>query len=381
MRTFSLVAILCALSMALCVQQQVRQQRGPQSEQHWRQQSEQLPQRSAGVAQQVESGQLAEPVVAPPFQPPDNLRISGPHTHENLAVFLVHGDSRDGGIEILTLQKALEAKLVVLHETSRVQQLEIENLTPDKAVFIQAGDIVRGGKQDRILAIDLIIEPGSGRVAISSFCVERGRWTRRGSESTGRFSSSSNYAASNGLKLAVKQSRQQGEVWSRVARDQKRLGDNLGTTVISGESASSLELTLENKKLQATAAEYTGKLSGVLESKNSVVGVVFAINGKTYGADTYASGRLFHSLWPKLLEAAAIEAIASRNEPKADTLPTQADVQAFLSSLATAKSASRRVSKRLLAVTRETEGCVLFETLETNADGSETCIHRSYVRK
>src|SRR5438309_860922 len=102
--------------------------------------------------------------------------ISEPITCLNLAVYLIHGEDVIPGKSFLTLQEALENNKIVLHETGTVAQLTIENVSRDTEVFIQSGDIVKGGRQDRVIAYDLIVPPQSGRVPINSFCVEAGRW-------------------------------------------------------------------------------------------------------------------------------------------------------------------------------------------------------------
>src|SRR5262249_44051686 len=144
---------------------------------------------------------------------------------------------------------------------------------------------------------------------LSSFCVESGRWSQRGQESAGHFSNSNDQLATKELKLAAKYRNQQAEVWNRVAQAQEKLATNLKSSVKSNESASSLQLTLENKELLQAAGAYTKALSGIIEGDQDVIGYAFAINGKLNSADIYASSALFRKLWPKLLKAAAIEAI------------------------------------------------------------------------
>src|SRR5262249_30441907 len=114
-------------------------------------------------------------------------RISGPYVHENLAVYFVHGSNAARPVPI-TLQEALAKGDVKVIETGRVNELMIENGGGEQ-IFIQAGDIVKGGKQDRVLTVSLVLPPRSGRVPIDSFCVEQGRWSARGSEDQGKFSS------------------------------------------------------------------------------------------------------------------------------------------------------------------------------------------------
>ena len=71
----------------------------------------------------------------------------------------------------LTLEEALTSGVAQVRETSDVNSLEIENLG-DTPVFVQAGEIVKGGKQDRTLMVSLLLPPKSGRVPIASkaFC-------------------------------------------------------------------------------------------------------------------------------------------------------------------------------------------------------------------
>ena len=104
-------------------------------------------------------------------------RVSGPHAHDNLAIYFIHGTSAPGPVP-LTLTEALAKGLVEVVETGSVNELKIENKS-DEEIFIQAGDIVKGGRQDRVLMMSLLLQPGSGQVPIASFCVEAGRWSAR----------------------------------------------------------------------------------------------------------------------------------------------------------------------------------------------------------
>ncbi|MEQ1713626.1 MAG: DUF6569 family protein, partial [Hyphomicrobium sp.] len=128
-------------------------------------------------------------------------RISGPHVHENLAIYFVHGPSAPGAVP-LTLAEALDNAAVEVRETGTVNTLEIEN-TSDHDVYIQSGDIVKGGKQDRVLTMSLLLPPKSGRVPIGSFCVEQGRWAARGKEDVKAFTSAREAMPSREAKLAM----------------------------------------------------------------------------------------------------------------------------------------------------------------------------------
>ena len=168
----------------------------------------------------------------PQEQVSSNYRFSGPYTHENLTVFLVHGKDLTNKT-FLTLQEALEQKKVRVYETKDVNELAIRNLS-NEDVYVQAGDIVRGGAQDRMISVDFIVPPNSGRMPIAAFCVESGRWNKRGNEEAASFSSSENAVALKELKLAAKRENSQQAVWQNVSLAQEKLSRNVGGNVKDG---------------------------------------------------------------------------------------------------------------------------------------------------
>src|SRR5689334_9506118 len=149
-----------------------------------------------------------------------NYRLSGPYTHKNLTVFLIHGKDQTSKT-FLTLQEALAQKKVKVYETKDVNELAIRNLS-NQDIYVQSGDIVRGGDQDRMISMDFIVPPRSGRMPIAAFCVESGRWSKRGNEQSAEFSSSDNSIATKDLKLAAKRERSQEAVWKNVKAAQDK---------------------------------------------------------------------------------------------------------------------------------------------------------------
>src|SRR3984893_1676444 len=124
-------------------------------------------------------------------QEQSDYRLEGPFTQGNLTVFLIHGKDKIKGQAFLTLQEALVQKKVIVRETREVNQLSIENISREE-VYVQSGDIVKGGAQDRMMAVDLILPPHSGKIPIAAFCVENVRWSKRGAEEATVFNLSSN---------------------------------------------------------------------------------------------------------------------------------------------------------------------------------------------
>src|SRR5262245_12463314 len=336
----------------------------------------------------------------------DPVRISGPVTHENLTVYFIHGKSAPGKAP-LTLEEALAKRAVEVRETGNVNQLEIEN-SGNEPVFIQAGDIVKGGQQDRTLMVSLLLPPKSGRIPIASFCVEQGRWSARGKEDVKTFASSSGHVPSRDMKIAMQApakpaepvtnaasaglsggraqnvapragdetSVKQRAVWDGVSRLQKNLADKVGAPVAAPESASSLQLALENKKLVTEQKSYVEALRKAGEASDDVIGYVFAINGQISSGDVYPSNALFRKMWAKLLNAGATEAIGHRNDTPAGPAPTVDAVSGFLAGAEQGTKNEKELTAGLRQETREGEKAYLFETASTKG-----FVHRNYLAK
>jgi hypothetical protein len=342
-------------------------------------------------------------------QVPETNRISGPIVHENLAVYFIHGKSAPGKVP-LTLEEAMASGIVKVRETSNVNQLEIENLGNDE-VFVQSGDIVKGGKQDRTLMVSLLLQPRSGAIPIASFCVEEGRWTARGREDGKNFSTASASVPSRELKLAMKApvpaapppggsnaaalrqrtsggigeaaetGMRQQQVWESVRTTQSKLTGSLGAQVRSVQSASSLQLALENEKLMDAQKGYVKALQAAGEREDDIVGFAFAVNGEINSADVYPSNGLFRKMWTKLLTAGVIEAIGHKNEP-AVAPPSGETVHAFLAAAESGKSNEKALNAGARLETREAEKAFLFETARVSAPSAPVSwVHRNYLAK
>lgn len=345
------------------------------------------------------------------------LKISDPVLHENLAIYLVRGPSASGAVPT-TLEEALLKKSIIVHETGSVSELQIEN-TGDEPVFIQFGDIVKGGRQDRVLTTSLLIPPKSGKVAIGAYCVEQGRWAKRGIEDVTRFSASNAQIFSREAKVAIARApiaadaraaappadrvhptglsgraeieqrirnhaqRQavqhggpssQGEVWRSVSAVQGLLSDKLAAPVASEKSKTSLQLTLENERLKSAQQGFIAALEPKGLEGDDVVGVVLAVNGKIASADIYPSNGLFRKMWPKLIRAAATDAFAHRADG-APVAPNVAEAEAFLADAQNGDVSERPLADIALHQTRQSPNVLAVEA--RTAKGA--WIHRNYL--
>jgi len=108
---------------------------------------------------------------------------------------------------------------------------------------------------------------------------------------------------------------------------------------------------------------YIKHLSKIVESQPDAIGYAFAINGKLNSADVYASRELFARMWPKLLKASAIEAMAERSREKSSAGLDAAAIRAAFADAERGRESSKDVNHRLDVVMRETNKAVLFESI------------------
>jgi ARG/rhodanese/phosphatase superfamily protein len=319
--------------------------------------------------------------------------ISGPHVHENLAVYFVHGPSAPGPVP-LTLQEALAKGSVRVVETGEVNELKVEN-TGDDDVFIQSGDIVKGGQQDRVLTMSFVLPPKSGEVGLAAFCVEHGRWSARGTEDVKAFASATEAMPSRKAKLAMRAPREatvaanvagdsassdtytrQQEVWASVASTQGKLSENLSAAVAAPSSETSLQLSLENEQLQKARAAYTGALQAAGEGKEDIIGYVLAINGRIVSADVYPSNALYRKMWGKQLAAGVTEAIGEANGTRGP-VPAQQAAAEFLKTAEGSAAREETVNGFSRQAVHDADKALYVEA--QRGDGS--WVHRNYLAK
>jgi hypothetical protein len=305
--------------------------------------------------------------------PTRDYRISGPHSHANLAVYFVHGPSAMKGRKVLALHHALNENLAVVHEG-----LSISNHS-DMPLFVQGGDIVKGGNQDRVLPYDYLIPAGARNIPVTAFCVEQGRSSPRGQELSTSFAAASEQLPTRALKLAALHRKSQMDLWSGIGKTQNDLTHNLGNSVRAPLSHTSLQLTLEHPIIHQAAQEYMQSLFAKADGHDDVIGMVVAINGTVESADVYASADLFRNLWPKLARASAVAALAERHADTKRTAPDIAAVEAFLADAEEGQVHRQATTGRLHVIRHESQRTVLYEACDSGSDN--LVVHRCYLAK
>jgi len=290
-------------------------------------------------------------------------------THKNLSIYLL-SSSKQLDRQYMTLEDAMKNKKITLHETGSVNALTVDNKS-DYYVFIMSGDIVKGGKQDRTIGEDVILSSGAKRIPLTSFCVEQGRWKKRGHENVAEFSTSSQMLSNRNLKVAARSSKNQSAVWSEVSKFQTMTAENINKDVRSGASATSLQLTLEDKDLQKMVKEYISALQPAFSSGKNIVGFAYSINGKISTVEWFGNSGLFIRLQKKLLESAANEAVSSyMNDKSPRNPPSVKEVSDFIIGAGKEKPVEKRTSKITLEKKYEAGKSIMFETFDTSKDNN-----------
>jgi len=283
---------------------------------------------------------LAPPIVESGWQ------VHDPITYSNLALFPVTGGERllrgdyitldeglaSGEIEVTELGAALIRRRPGTRppDSAQVNTLALINHSK-KALVLLAGEIVTGGKQDRVISKDRIIPPGADPLPLDVFCVEPGRWHGASLAFEGK-----SLMAAPKVRERAAVAKNQQEVWDATGEVRQGMAGAAGTPAAEALAQSSSYAELERsdalKNRIDTASrdlqrDYERALRGALRGKN-VVGVVVAINGEIVWADLFAEPQLFERYWPKLLRSYVVEALSV--SPLEHARAARTDAEQFL---------------------------------------------------
>lgn len=342
----------------------------------------------------------------PPGKLDGGRRLLEPVTYENLTVFPVVAASDSDTSAFLTLEEGLSSGQVIVREQGAdalyrtrdrarpavqnydgpsVNQLVLVNHSK-RPLLLLAGELVSGGKQDRVIAKDRIVAPLAEPLPLDVFCVEHGRW------SAGNQFMDAKTMVHPSVREKAAVAQKQAEVWDAVA---------LGTTappppaappplVASGEIAATIQSeartqsykNIYESRLVGSSVEYLvseiqrrfTKVTAGLKGER-VVGVVVAYGGEVAWSDIFASQALFDIYWNKLLRSYAVEAVARPNLKEKATLE---DAQMFLRELnGRERSESEPGVYRWSEIQQNGLSQIELDALEPMVKG----LHRLMVRK
>jgi len=219
----------------------------------------------------------------------------------------------------MSLHEGIETKRISITETDldgAVNELILRNHSKD-TLFIMSGEIVEGGKQDRVVKNDMLIPPHSGRVKIPVYCVEHGRWAEKDEHDDddhhdhkgGKFGDYYSMANQH-LNHAIRKKGQQG-VWDEVNKINDKSGVDSDTHAYTGHA--------HHVEFRGKQEEYARAFKTIFDDDRDVIGII-AVSGKqVIGADMFLSHDLFINAYPKLLYSYSDEAITFGDQVQEST--------------------------------------------------------------
>ncbi|MGB7846681.1 MAG: DUF6569 family protein [Candidatus Acidiferrum sp.] len=278
---------------------------------------------------------------APPGRTEGEWRLLEPITYENLTVFPVVASSGYDTGAFLTLEEGLSRGEVLVREQGAetlvrdrdgrrpvvqnyggpsVNQLVLVNRSK-RPLILLAGELVSGGKQDRVIAKDRIVAPGEEPLPLDVFCVEHGRWS-----AGAQFTAAATIVHPSVREQAALKQRQ-ADVWASVTAGTVAPGaagapaprvpqGDLAIAMESEAPTQSYSKIYESRRVAPSVDALVSEIQRRFRRETAglkgerVVGVVIAYGGEVAWSDIFASAELFDQYWSKLLRSYAVEAVA-----------------------------------------------------------------------
>ena len=269
-----------------------------------------------------------------------DYKVLEPIRHGNLTVFPVVAARSHDTSEFITLDEGLRSGEVVVTEYGNVQGLvrprdgrqpgygrpvptgaQVNTLVlvnnSKRPLLLLAGEIVTGGKQDRVIGKDRLVPAESDPVDLSVFCVEPGRWVGR-SEKFGTALAPVPPMAAPNVRSKAMADKDQAKVWSEVGKSRQIMSAEVSAAAPAINSTSSYAGMAQNPDVQKQVDSVAEPIRHDYESvikrlhDQNAVGVVVAVNDQIVWADIFASTHLLQKYWPKLIRSYATEAVITR---------------------------------------------------------------------
>jgi hypothetical protein len=293
-------------------------------------------------------------------KPEGDWRLLDPITYENISIFPVVSSVSWDTSAFVTLDEGLSSGEVIVREqgsegmarsrgvalpqhnfSASVNQLVLIN-RGKRPVVLLAGELVSGGKQDRIIAKDRIVAPGSDPLPLDVFCVEHGRW------SSGLQFSAANTMVHPSVREQAAVNQSQSEVWDSVrkgttatsadisaagAAPEPRIAARELADVVASAPTQSYSKIYQHSRVGVSVDDFVDEIQRRFARATSggkgehIVGVVVAYGGEVAWSDIFASSDLFHHYWTKLLRSYAVEALA---RPTLREVASRDDADEFL---------------------------------------------------
>jgi|GEM_PF-5908289 len=215
---------------------------------------------------------------------------------------------RDTNPNVLT-QAEIDALMVQTQSgRSDVNNLSVSNKS-DKYIYLMAGDIVKGGKQDRVIAKDVIIPPKTEAMNLPVFCVEQHRWSFQGdSINFGKYSN----VVSNAVRSAVQVEQEQSAVWSKVSTMQNAYG-------VTSETGAYTDVE-KSDEFKSKSDDYLNFFSEKIDNVSDIVGMIVVTGDSIMGCDIFGHKFIFGIQYRALLNSYITDALTISAKSEIDNI-------------------------------------------------------------
>lgn len=245
----------------------------------------------------------------------NRIEIEDAIVYKNLRLFAVKIKDGVSNTKLKTLTEALQENIIEIKETSVVANLQFINKSKDSKIIICEGEIVKGGRQNRVINVTMILDEESETIVPTS-CVEQGRWSYTGGTST-NFDSVL-YASptlqedlSKSVNINMRSSRESGNImycsnqsstWSTVSHFSSSLG----------VSSNSQDYTKIYEDREKDINDYYNKLKDHFKDCAGIIAII----GKKLVFSIADSKEMFMPQFEKLLKSYIIDALIVKEKIK-----------------------------------------------------------------
>jgi hypothetical protein len=184
---------------------------------------------------------------------------------------------------ITNLKKGMAHRKIKISERGNLMYRDINSVVvennSDQHLLLLGGELLSGGRQDRIIARDTILPPRSGKTAIKVYCIEDSRWSKEKKFKHAGYADAS-------LKKILDSASSQKKVWNEIRkRFRKRR--------LYPKTNSYLALLGEKIMVDTSGIYFDKLLPEFRRSDSSMIGFVAVTGNQILGADVFISPELF----------------------------------------------------------------------------------------
>ena len=209
--------------------------------------------------------------------------------------------------QLIPFREAIQKGYVTVQERGsssieNVHWLSVYN-NSDKAVYIASGELLEGGRQDRVVTKDTILLPKVGRIDLPVMCVEEGRWSEKDKKFVHKG------MANSSLRKTLDVSKNQVLIWKEIDRQ-------LQEDSIKSKTLSYLATRSDKKFIEAENEYLSFFKKQISQSDSNIVGIVCISGDKILGSDIFLTTDLFLNQSDPLLLGYIDQAISKGTKPE-----------------------------------------------------------------